>query len=310
MKRLKDIPNKLVKDQDATTVIPGLISLMRRKEIVARLSVLPPLPAVAHEVLSILSEDPKSIVRLEQTIRHDPILTAQLLRLANSPAFCPHTYIDTVHRAIVYLGFQEVRNLCLGLAIFSMFKSCQGSEKFDEHSFWTHSMATAILSRLLAAEAGEKEPEVFFTAGLLHDLGKLALNTCFPSQLTAIIALAKDSEWPLIKAERYFGLPHTIIGGWLARSWQLPPAYVKAITSHHLSPKHPKWSRIGGLVQLADYMCHKTGMGFMIAPKVNLEVLCFKLSIGQDIVQDLLEQMSLMEDVAQTVEGIVCTISS
>ena len=289
-------------------IITGLISLMRRKEIVSKLKVLPPLPAVVHEVLSILSEDPNSIVRLEQTIRHDPVLTSQLLKLANSPAFFPRTHIDTVHRAIVYLGFQEVKNLCLGLAIFGVFKKIKSADGFDEHSFWTHSMATAIMSRLLALEAGEKEPEVFFTAGLLHDLGKLALNVCFPAQFTAIIALAKDSEWPLIEAEKYFGLPHTIIGGWLARSWRLPSIYVKVITTHHLNPKHPKWERTSGIIQLADYMSHKTGMGFLTSPKINLDILCYKLAISKEAVEDLIEQIGFMDDIAQTVDGIISTI--
>jgi len=287
------------------SAVADLAAQRRRRRIVNRLEALPPLPAAAQEVLSIVSGDPRDTSKLEQTIRHDPALAAQILKLANSVAYSPRTPIDTVHRAIVYLGFSEVRDIALGLSIFSLFKKKSTGGKFQRENFWTHAISTAIIARILAVELDEEDAEIFFTAGLLHDLGRIALCICFEPEWNKILDIADQKVCSLLHAEREAGLPHSLIGAWLARSWGLPEVYVDSIATHHLPVSHPKASRTGIIVQLADHISHCSGMGLYPAPDLKRSVLTNYLGLSGDMVKFLLEQLAEMEEVAETMDEML-----
>ncbi len=271
------------------------------QEIIARLESIPPLPTAAQAVLSVLARDPKDALELEHTIRHDPSLTSQLLKIANCAAYAPRTPIDTVHRAIVYLGMTEVCNIALGLSVLGMFRSSARDLGFDIRDFWTHSIATAMIARILAEELDEEDPEIYFTAGLLHDLGRLALSHCFPHEWREIVQTALVEEIPLIRAERLMGLSHSMIGAWLARNWKLPKIYVKAIATHHLPMKHQKANPVGALIQLADHLSHSCGMGVMDAPVIKKSSIVVYLGLGPEMIQEMEEQLQEMEEMAETI---------
>ncbi len=277
----------------------------RRREIIRRLDTIPPLPAAAHEVLSIVAGDPKDTGRLEQTIRHDPALSSQILRVANCAAYYPQTPIDTIHRAVVFLGFSEVRNIALSLSISSVFKGRPRLTGFRTQDFWTHSIATAMISRILAIELDKEEPEIYFTAGLLHDLGRIAMYTCFPDEWGSIVAYAQENGCPLLVAERKFGLQHNLIGAWLAKNWELPSIYQKTIATHHLRLSHPKIGEQGLLIQLADQICHHVGMGLMSPPAVNRRALANAVGLGQDTLEILEEQLDQIEELASSIIDIL-----
>ncbi len=275
------------------------------QEIISKLESIPPLPAAAQAVLSVLAKDPKDALELEQTIRHDPALTSQLLKVANCAAYAPRTPIDTVHRAIVYLGLSEVCNIALRLSVLGMFKLSSSSLGFEIREFWTHSVATAIIARILAEELEVEDSEIFFTAGLLHDLGRLAINHCFPSSWNEILKIAHEEELPLHVAERHLGLSHSMVGAWLARSWKLPETYVMAIATHHLPMGHKKCTEIGALIQLADYMTHLGGMGLLFPPRLKRESIIAYLGLSPMVVKGLEEQLSEMEQMAQTIAELM-----
>ena len=281
----------------------------RRQEIISRLEFLPPLPTAAQEVLSIGADDPKYIIRLEQTIRHDPALASQILKVANCALYAPLSAIDTVQRAIVYLGFSEVRNIALGLSIFGLFKSKNAMKGINQEEFWTHAIATATVTRMLALELDEEDTEVFFTAGLLHDIGRIAISACFPEEWADIVGVAKKEDCPLLIAERKVGLPHCLIGAWLAKNWGLPKIYERTIATHHLPVKHPKATRMGALVQLADYICHKIGMGLFSAPSIQRPVLIAYLGLTEGMVDELEEQLGELEGIATTITDVIGNVT-
>ncbi|MBW1719227.1 MAG: HDOD domain-containing protein [Deltaproteobacteria bacterium] len=277
----------------------------RRKEIISRLEFLPPLPTAAHEVLSIIADDPKDIIMLEQTIRHDPALASQLLKVANCALYAPLSVIDTVQRAIVYLGFSRVRNIALSLSIFGLFKSKNAIKGINQKDFWTHAIATATVTRMLALELYEDNTEVCFTAGLLHDIGRIAISACFPEEWADIVKAVEEEDCSLLIAEHKVGLPHSLIGAWLAKSWGLPKIYERTIATHHLPVKHPKATHMGALVQLADHMCHKIGMGLFSAPRIQRQVLIAYLGLSEDVVDELEEQLVELEGIATTITDVI-----
>ncbi len=282
-----------------------LNSQRRYKSVISRLESIPPLPTSAQTVLSILSKDPKDIIELEQAIRHDPSLASQLLKMANCALYAPRVAIDTVHRAIVFLGLSEVCNLALGLSILGVFRGSYSHPGLKARDFWIHSVATGILSRMIALELEEEDTEIFFTAGLLHDLGRMAMCTCLKKEWENIVNMAQEAERPLTWAERRIGVSHTVIGAWLAKTWNLPDIFVKAIFSHHLSPGHPKFNHVGAVVQLADYLAHVSGMGLLVAPVPPKSKIVYYLGLSEEFVEYMVEQLTEMEDIAESVADMM-----
>ncbi len=273
----------------------------KKKEIISKIKRIPPLPAAAQEVLTIVAENPRDIRRLEQVIMHDPSLSSQLLKVANCAAYYPASRITTVHRAIVFLGFSEVRSLALSLSISSVFKGRRSRTGFDRQKFWEHSIAAAMISRILANEMELDETDVYFTCGLLHDLGRAVMDTCFPHEWTKILAYADKNECPLISAERKYGFPHNIIGAWLVKNWDLPPIYYRVIASHHLPPGHPHFNRDGAIIQLADKLSHDLGMGLFAEPHCNDSAIANYLGLGQEKIEMLQEHIKKLAEIAEAI---------
>jgi putative nucleotidyltransferase with HDIG domain len=273
----------------------------RKRAIISKIKSIPPLPAAAQEVLSIVAGNPRDIRRLEQVIVHDPSLSTQLLKVANCAAYYPATRIDTVQRAIVFLGFAEVRSLALSLSVSSVFKGKKSASGFDRQAFWEHSIGTAMISRVLAGELALEETDLYFTCGLLHDLGRVVMDNCFPEEWRKILEYAQAHDCSLIKAERKAGFPHNVIGAWLVRNWGIPEIYSKVIASHHLPVNHPKFNIQGGLVQLADHLSHKMGMGILKPPACKSDALANSLGIGMERLALLEEHLEKIGELAEAI---------
>ncbi len=274
----------------------------RKKIIISKIEKIPPLPAAAHEVLSIVAENPKDIRRLEQVIMHDPSLSLQLLKVANCAAYYPATKITTVQRAIVFLGFAEVRNIALSLSISSVFKGKRSKSGFDRQAFWEHSIGVAMISRVIAGEIGLEDLDTYFTCGLLHDIGRLVMDFCFPDIWKEILVNSQEEEeTPLLKIERAFGYPHNIIGAWLVKSWGLPEIYIKTIVSHHLPISHPHFNFDGAIVKLADCLCHDIGLGLMAPPFCNKYKIGSYLGLSKERLELLEEHLHKISELAEAI---------
>ncbi len=283
---------------EATAVLVNFDVQKKRQDLIKKIEDLPPLPASAQQVLSIVASDPKDISRLEETISHDMNLTSQLLKVANSAAYYPEAKINTVQRAIVYLGFSQVRNIALSLSMSSFLRLKKKNRLFDLEKFWIHSIATAMIARILSFELDMEEPEVYFTAGLLHDIGRAAMNACFQEEFNNAIRYAEEEELSLLAAERHFDMPHNMIGAWLVKNWKLPAIYVRAVATHHLSIKNKNTNKTGVLIGLADQISHNIGMGFMNPPRANRYQLANYLGMSPDHIDEIEEQLGQIEEIA------------
>ena len=147
---------------------------------------LPSLPAVVMELLTCIDQDDVDISVLAKKVSHDQALTAKTLRLANSSTYGLQVKVTTIQQAITFLGFQTTRNLITAAAVTGCFAQglCKG---FDDKAFWRHSIATAVCARVLARRMRFNQ-DYAFTAGLLHDIGRLVLVTMYPEQYAEAIA--------------------------------------------------------------------------------------------------------------------------
>lgn len=204
----------------------------------AGISRLPALPAVALDLLHSLDDDAADCAELARRISREQGLVARILRVANSSFYGLQGRIGTLQDAIVVLGFRTVRSLATASALTATFSdaACRG---FDTREFWRHGIGVAIAAQAVARRLRTNE-EGAFTAGLLHDIGRLVLASAFPHHQTAIHEYRAAHDGTLLDAERAVtGTDHARIGQLLTESWCFPPALAHAIAWHHEPQRAP-----------------------------------------------------------------------
>lgn len=234
--------------------------------LMASVTELPTLPAIATRVSSV-ARDPDSTVRdMAAVISQDQALTANLLRVVNSAYFGFIRRISSVFEAINLLGYNEVVKMAFTVAVIREL-NYDSANRFDRNAFWCHAVCVANASQALAEQLHCAPRDDAFTAGLLHDMGKLILDQFFPDAFGEILHLIREEGLTSCEAEMgHLGTTHAQIGEWIARSWLLPEATIASIRHHH----EPAGERCGlpnsndsivDVVQFADLFCRAEGLG-------------------------------------------------
>ena len=216
------------------------------QEIVTKTRSLPSLPVILTRIMELISNDRSDVRELENLIRRDQSLSCKVLVAANS-AYCGLTQkVETISRAIVVLGFKKVKECCLGAGLMGVL--CHGSSLNQEEaeSLWKHSLATAEAAALVAARTGRVDPELAFTAGLLHDLGKVLMV----AYLAEFYGRGRSRSWR--DAETILGLDHQELGLALAEHWKLPPVLAEAMARHHGPDSSLTYADLVAAVHVAD----------------------------------------------------------
>ncbi|MFD2366777.1 HDOD domain-containing protein [Pseudoduganella sp. GCM10020061] len=246
------------------------MSAVLPEQLAGAMDDLPSLPVVVMELLNSIEQEDVDIAVLAKKVSHDQALTAKTLRLANSSAFGLQLKVTTIQQAITYLGFQATRNLITAAALTGCFAEnrCAG---FDHKAFWRHSIATAACARILARQMRLNQ-DIAFTAGLLHDIGRLVLVSSFPDKYAQAIEYRKRTDCTLLEAERaVLGADHMTAGAALARHWNFSETMTLPIALHH-EPESKGAGFLTAIVHVADAMVHALDIGGdkdEIAPAVS-----------------------------------------
>jgi len=228
----------------------------------AKIIDLPTLSVVANNIIQITQSPKSSALEVGKYISQDQALVSRILRIANSTFYGFPGKITTIPHAVVILGFTNIRNLVLTASISKMFSSKGGDGDFDREGFWKHSVACGVTSKLIAKRLGLKNLEEVFIWGLLHDIGKLVLDTYFNEEFTRVVCLVKEKEILLRDAEQeLLGFDHAAVGANVADRWNLPPALIKVIRFHHNPTQANETMRMVAIVHLADVLCRAIGIG-------------------------------------------------
>jgi HD-like signal output (HDOD) protein len=208
------------------------------KNLIQKMDDLPILPNIISKVMKIIDNPYSNADHLTELISMDQSLTVKTLKLANSAYYGFPREIVTVTEAVVVLGFLTVRNLILTSTLYNIFvNESQEEREFDRRKFWKHSVATAICARLLvsATAPGQKEEEEAFTLGILHDVGKVFLDTNYHSQFLEVLRESKKNKSaPVYEIERrILSTDHAEIGSMIIDKWNLPENFVEPIKFHH-----------------------------------------------------------------------------
>jgi HD-like signal output (HDOD) protein len=205
------------------------------KDLVAKVGALPSVPRLFREVSKELRSPEASIGKVGEIISRDPSMAAKVLQLANSAFFGRRRSVSKVTEAVTYLGIDRVAQLLLAIHAFAEFQPAEGAS-FSIEELWTHSNSTAIRAKGIAEaqNAPGSTADDAFTAGLLHDIGKLVFASRLPGQYAKTVLKSRQDQIPLWLAERdSFSATHAEVGGYLLAIWGLPNPIVDAIAFHH-----------------------------------------------------------------------------
>jgi putative nucleotidyltransferase with HDIG domain len=235
--------------------------------IAKALDSLPTLPIVALRIGEVVHSKNASVQQVAEVMRSDPSMSAKLLRLVNSAYFGIPGGVADIERAIPFVGFNTLYQLVLSISVLDAL--AVKSSKFDPRALWVHSLTVGTAARLLADELKSPDAGACFTAGLLHDIGKIALAKVDPENLAAAYDSMKRDGITLAEAEKLHGLaPHDRVGARLARQWRFPAKLQVPIEHHHNIHKPeirdrlaPNLRQITEIVTASDFIseqCAKT----------------------------------------------------
>jgi putative nucleotidyltransferase with HDIG domain len=233
----------------------------RMDEIISDVRSFPSMSGLAVKVLKLIDDPDSTASKIEELLRYDPGITANILKLTNSAYFGLSARIGSVRQAIVLLGWKRLGKLVVTSCVNAILDKPVPGYDLPSGELWRHSIAVSVTAELLAKELGITANDEIFTAALLHDLGKLVLGNYVKEDLQAIEAAAGEGI-PFQVAERQvLGTDHAEVGARLLESWSFPKSLVSSVRWHHDPDDSEGPSTIIDLVHVANVLCLMIGIG-------------------------------------------------
>ncbi len=199
------------------------------QKLAAAVDRMPAFPRSVQQILELTRDvncSPKDLVRV---IDHDPVVTVKILRVVNSAYYSLPKQITSINHAVVYMGFNSLKNLALSIAAIGMLPK-ESVPGFDAHQYLLHSLTTANIAKMLAPRVGEVDPNDAFIAGLLHDFGKVVFAQFMPAEFRQALMKSDWGEVSLYQTLReVIGTDHAVVGGMLLEKWRFPAHLVETI---------------------------------------------------------------------------------
>lgn len=231
------------------------------ERVVSHISCLGPLPSGILAVHRAASDPKATAADLAATLGADQTLASAVLRLANCAFFGLPRQVSSLLDAVVLLGFDQVRTLAFTVWTSNLLQVVPHIAGLSPNLLWRHGLATAISARHLAMAGLFVDPDIAFTAGVLHDIGSVVLRACAPRESLDCINAARARGIPLHEAERVvIGTTHGQVGGFLLSRWQFPAQLVEVAGQHHHLNGETPWAELIAIVHIAD--CIATDAGF------------------------------------------------
>lgn len=215
---------------------------------------LPTLPGIVTKLNSLAEDNKSSVHEMARLVSSDQVLSARILRLANSPSYGFYR-VSTISNAMILLGVDVVKSLVLSSSIFAIMEQ-------SAVGLWEHSLGAGVAANIIARRLNLPECEEIATAALLHDIGKVIVRIKLQDEYHELFDSASEKGLPLQEIEReILDTDHAEVGGWLAKSWNLPEKLVVPITFHHDVPAASLHQVKTAVVHFADVLIKASGFG-------------------------------------------------
>ena len=256
------------------------------KKIIMDTRTLPTLPGVINKLNALSDNDKASVQEMAKIVASDQVLSARILRLANSPSYGFYR-VSTISNAMILLGVNVVKSLALSSSIFAIMEK-------NSIGLWEHSLGVGVAANLLACKLGLPECEEIATAALLHDIGKVIISLKCVEAEQEILKLVRERQIYIREAEQeVIDTDHAEIGGWLSKSWYLPEKLSEPIACHHDVAKSQNHRIKTSVVHVADVLVKASGFGNSgdrYVPEIQ-QVAWDTLKLDQGIMADLVDAL-------------------
>jgi HD-like signal output (HDOD) protein len=263
------------------------------ESIIKNMGELPASPIVATKLLELLRKPDLKIKELANAVSLDPVISARLLRIANSAFYQLVKQVSTVDRAIIVVGEDVLKNLALEYSLRSTSKTFGVMER----KMWEHSIGCAVASRMLADRLTDIDKDEAYLAGLQHHIGKVVMVNRDKDLYKQVLQAVESGQGQLRDIERgLFAYSHEVVGAALLDYWNYPKAIVEATLYHYnfdkLRAEKPGIFKLCAVLNLASDFCHRFGIGFAEATEIDLSLSRGALALESNpmIVEDLIEK--------------------
>ncbi|KJR97116.1 MAG: signal transduction protein [Desulfobulbaceae bacterium BRH_c16a] len=256
-----------------------------------------PLPHVVTTLSRLIADSESTMKDFEEVIKIDPILVSRLLRLVNSPFYGLAQTVDSIGRAVAFLGMKNLHNLVVADALKNIFISRDTNAIFSKKRLWLHCAAVSICSKMVAERIFGINGDDAFLCGILHDFGLLVEEQVETNKFQRICTTC-DSTSLLIDMERQaFATDHCEICYIMTLDWNMPLTIQEAIRDHHLLSDTIVPSSLAGIIQISEYIASQLGhstlpnMATQISPPL-LEHLQVNIDEYNVLIEDIPEEMA------------------
>lgn len=238
-----------------------------------------PIPQVALKILRLINEDDYDIKALTEEIRKDQVICARTLKFCNSVIFAGRKKIDSLDHAIAFLGFKHLVKLIISTAMGNFYDHSGSGYSLCKGGLYHHAIGTAVVAEKLANLTANIKPGLAYTAGLLHDIGKVVLDQYIASAYPLFYRKLFEEETNFLEIEKtILGVDHTKIGFDLAKKWSLPDSLTDIIRHHHMPENAVQNFELAHIVYLADLLMSRFHTGFELE-RLNTESLSSRMAV-------------------------------
>ena len=226
------------------------------------------LPHVAIRLTKLISDENSTMQDFEKMMKMDPTLVLRLLRVVNSSYYGLRQKVNSISRAVVVIGMNNLRNMIVTEALKDIFKENQEQGAFSRNRLWLHCAAVSICSQMISERIFGQNGENAFLCGILHDIGMIVEDqTTHDLFNRACKAYAQDSGAIIDHEKEIIGTDHCEVGYLLAKDWKLPFEVQEGIKQHHDVLKEVSPSSITGIIQISEYIVSK--LDYTAMPGMN-----------------------------------------
>ncbi len=232
------------------------------QDLMADIKRLDPIPQIALQCMEMIESDKASLAGIADLIAYDPMISAELLRLCNSAYVGLNRHVESVHEAVGYLGLNKIVDLLMLQCGRVHLEKSQPGYELARGELWRHSVAGALIARMLAEAKNTPRKHLIFTSALLKDIGKSLIDRYVHEDFIRINQLVEARGYSFREAEKaVIGMDHAELGGLLARQWNFSPPMVAIIRHHHQPLEAGEATLETMLVYVADTICMMMGIG-------------------------------------------------
>ncbi|MBW2366549.1 MAG: HDOD domain-containing protein [Deltaproteobacteria bacterium] len=238
------------------------VSQPSKDQIYDAMETLKPIPQVALKIIRLIGEDDYDIAEIANEVRKDQVISAKTLQLSNSALFSVRERIDTLDHALLLVGQDQLLKLVISASVRRLFEPATQGYSLCKGGLFHHALGTALITEKLARIHGRIHPALAYTAGLLHDIGKVVLDqyvtSAYPLFYRDLIETGRNF---LESEQKILGFDHTQVGHELAIKWEFPESLAFAIRDHHVPENTPKDNTLVHTLYLADYLMSRFNTG-------------------------------------------------